>query len=694
MHKEPYKLSRLTSAPSHEMPLFAASCHMAKKENLVPPDRAIQSAQSTKVAGKAGAKSVPNRMAQLTLDLSFDEPVRVPDTTKMPVIFTGTSIKAAISGWGDMSAEKRQNWAAAVSTAEKIMIAMERDPAGQISTPIDRWTCAHINKTIFAKPAAAHRLKERHMQNVVSNVRQVMMRLGRHAQAGRGRNELDAEWKRLYETLSQDRQRGIIRFFRFLSLHRMTPDCALQDSLESFAIWLNDETITDEIPRLVRRTASNWAWARTNCPGWPQQELRYQGMRDLFTTPLTKFPDEFQKDVELFTKGLQGPSRGDVFRDPVAVYNLQDVKRPRRRNHARSAATVKTRLYQIRTAAAALLHSGIPIESFNGLADLVTPPDRPRSILQFHLDRLREKSAGRRDSESEDPTSSGVSGIADLLRIVALHHAKLPEPEIDAILELVDQVRPERQTGMTEVVARKVRALNDPDVFATLMHLPDEWMKRLAKLKLTPRQEAIQAMYALALAIEIDIPLRRKNLVGLHLDKNLVTDSKTKIITGLDIRSIETKTRKNGIIFDFNQRLSGLTNYYIAKYRPILTDTDNRFLFPGLNGKHHEIGDFANELSTRVKREIGVDFHIHLMRHLAAYRILKRVPGSYDLASRILGHASTQTTIKSYCGLEVGFAVREASRLLELDKVQIKPVLPPKTSAKRRPVQSRVGSIA
>jgi large subunit ribosomal protein L9 len=49
-----------------------------------------------------------------------------------------------------------------------------------------------------------------------------------------------------------------------------------------------------------------------------------------------------------------------------------------------------------------------------------------------------------------------VAALAEVLRMIAVHHVGLPEAEIEEILHLRAAVRPETQGTMNETVARKL----------------------------------------------------------------------------------------------------------------------------------------------------------------------------------------------------------------------------------------------
>ncbi len=662
----------LTSDPFHDLPLFAAACHTRGEEINMIETASVPTPESGDLPEPDLKVAVLEVPSPATAGRDRDHPNIIARDDVPAGSLTVGKFQAAIAEWHDVDPRIRRNWASSIATMERILRLTEGEGSRVVS--FDRWTCGHLNELIWELPPSFHSLERRSFGSVVSNTRQVLMRLGLHADSGPRRNVLSPRWEALYAALpTPERRKGLVRFFRFLTLAEVEPKSINKNELERFEAWLRTETLTQDIPALVRRSASNWHWARQNVAGWPDIEMTRPRMRDLYTTPIEVLPEAFQADVAAFIEGLKGGNRRNPFRDAATV-GVNVTSSRGRRSRAVSLETIRGRLFQIRAAVAALLAAGIPRESLTGLRDLVTPADRPRIVLQFHLDRLKARVGADPDlPENYEPTSTHVAGIAELLRIVAVHHVQLPIGEVAEIQDLHASVRMPIQGEMNEVVAKKLRALNDPDVRAMLLYLPETWMKQLSSLKLDPLAAAREAMYATALEIALVVPLRRRNLVGLHRDRHLVRDNRTGRVVGLDIPAAVTKTRRRPITWDFPPRVAAAIDRYEREFLPILAEDGNRHLFPGLNGRHREKGEFANELSRRVERAIGVHFNLHLIRHLTAYRILKQVPGAYELVSRVLGHATPKVTMAYYCGLEMIFAVREATRLLELDRVEARP---------------------
>ncbi len=687
----------------NDLPLFATYCHSAEMEADAPMDNidarmdvlagaSLSAAADITVPPEPACAEAISRVvtapSEAVVGMACEKDMPKPDR-----VLTAAAIKAAITSWTDLDIRKRRNWVSSVRRVERIIYAVEaeRPPPEEV----DRWSCAYLNTVLWEKPAAHTGIEESTLAATVSDLRQILLRLGRHADAGPRRNVLAPAWATLHAALpSEDRQRGLVRFMRFLTLEGIEPEEVTADLLDRFEVWIRTEMLAENIVSLTRKTASGWNWARTNIAGWPQVELIRPDMRDHYTVAIEAMAVSFQEDVARFLQGLKGGNRRNPYSDPATIRQASSdataVLAGRvRRGRAVSKETVRYRVQQIRCAVAALLDAGVKLEMITSLRDLVTPPDRPRTILQFHLDRLKARTAPDPDApEGEDPTSTHVAGIAELLRIIAVHHESLSPGEVENILDLRAAVQMPAQGEMNEHVARKLRALHDPDTLATLLTIPDEWMREVDELDLAPYEAATQAMFALALGIALTVPARRRNLVGLHRDRDLVRDHRTGKAVGMHVAAGKTKTRRRPLVWEFPSRLVEMIARFEREFLPTLAEEGNRFLFPGLNGKHRDLGDFADKLSRRVEREIGADFNLHLVRHLTAYRILKRMPGAYELVSRVLGHTSTVTTRTYYCGLEMIFAVRAATRLLELDRIEARPTLE-RVAVTRKRLRSR-----
>jgi integrase len=165
------------------------------------------------------------------------------------------------------------------------------------------------------------------------------------------------------------------------------------------------------------------------------------------------------------------------------------------------------------------------------------------------------------------------------------------------------------------------------------------------------------ALYAVALEILTICPLRRDNLARLRLDRNLCRANPGGPIVHLYLSGEEVKNRE-AIHWPIPPESARRIELYLQQHRPLLTEPGNLFLFPNGGLGHRAAHDLAVGLTERVERDIGVEFNLHLMRHLAVLVYLNEHPGQYEVVSRVLGHRKVETTKTFYAGLEADAAVR------------------------------------
>lgn len=398
--------SKLLVASVHDLPLFAAYGHLAETEPKMPSDNfSINSVPDVETPrlGDVGSDDRPALLAAGTTHEAEHGGLSAPSVSQcaagigeacpadpaMIAPLTTGAIKAAIASWTDLDIRIRRNWASSVTRAERIIYAVEAErppPDG-----VDRWSCAYLNEVLWAKPAAHIGIEESTHDTTVSDIRQILIRLGRHADAEPRRNVLSPAWAKLHAALpTVDRQRGLVRFMRFLTLEGIEPDAVTPDLIDCFDIWIRTRMLAENVISVTRKTASGWNWARANVPGWPQVELVRPDMRDQYTRPIEVMPASFQADVARFLEGLKGGNRRNPYRDPATIQHASGDARATaagrvRRGRAVSRETVRYRLQQIRCAVAALLDAGVKLESITALRELVSPPERPRAILQHHI---------------------------------------------------------------------------------------------------------------------------------------------------------------------------------------------------------------------------------------------------------------------------------------------------------------------
>ena len=589
-----------------------------------------------------------------------------------PANLTATSIRAAIERWADLKPSQRTPLFTAVNHAEAILAA-NRHLLGDCAP----WSCAGLNRVLWRSGEPVLSLKPDPFRNMLSGLRKIMIRLGTHADSAYGRNTLSPAWAALHQALPSDEYRkGLLRFFRYLTLAGITPETITPERINDFDHWCRTAILYADPTGLSRRSAGNWEFARKNVPGWPPVVLHRQGMRDQYALPFADCTASFNACVERFL-GEKAPASDAPLKSTNPYTSLAQArqaatqaevvtgrKTPRSGRRPRTARTLDTRRWQIQVSITALVATGIPIGEITSLSMLATPLENPIAILDFHRERLQKrKLANGEEFSADELRSSTLKGIGELLRQIGKFEAGLTESEMDDLQEYIAMVTPNGEFGMSEKNRTRLTALFEDPAYSMLLSLPAHWLKLAAEPERDPHEAARMAMYAAALEVLLFLPLRRMNLLQLKLDSNLRRPSPNAFINEIYIPAHKVKNRTT-IRWPVEVASARVLETYIRKYRPLLAKPGNDFLFPGIGERHRDAAEFGDQLSKRVAREISAEFNCHLVRHFAVVRYLRKNPGAYEVAANILGHKSPQTTQKFYCGLELDAAARHSNALL------------------------------
>jgi integrase len=589
----------------------------------------------------------------------------------------------AIKGWTDLTEQDRDDRASAARTISKILLA---SPAPVGLQDAHAFTCANLNRALYAHPPALFGLSPDRFRKVVSSTRGILRRLDRHAPEKRGRACLTEAWGAIHDAMeiafgdkAAYRQSALIAFMIYCGRHAIPPTAVNDQTLADYEEFLTVWTINDDIPGRVRRVASNWNSAMDACvPGWPTGKLTRARMRDQYTLPFDAYPPSFGEDVGSFLHNLGGDPDDDGLSG--AIFLADDDTLPKPRGRALKKRTIETRGWQIRQAAGTLVRLGVPTSDIRMLADLVQPLPRVRDILRYLKERARQRwQAEGRDVVLRDVRSSNICGIAETLRQIAKFHVCLPENDVQALSIWVAATKPLSTGSMSEKNARRLTALAQPRTMAKLLHLPEflvypeHFLKRAANgrkepPKKKPRDAALDAMYGALMEIGLICPMRRANLTSLHLDQHLQWDAGRKHILALMVPAGEVKNTTL-IHWPMPAESGDLIQTYLNRFRPLLTPgSANRFLFPDTENGQRGAHDMSVQTIARVEGLIGAEFNLHLLRHIAVLRYLNHHPGNYETVRLLLGHKSVASTIQFYAGLEAEAAARHYDALLSADR--------------------------
>lgn len=487
-----------------------------------------------------------------------------------------------------------------------------------------------------------------------SNIRSLTLKALKHAgiksMPGRYREPHAPEWELLRTRLPDRRfQSGLSRFMSYCTSHGIGPTEVIADTFAQFGAELEAHSISRDPGGIYRDTTKLWNTASATIPVWPKLQVKVPVRRQDFSLRLDEFPTSFGEDLERFlSKGAEPNVFSDSYCRPV---------RP---------LTLRNRRQNILMAATALVKSGVSAAQLTGLAVLVGF-ENAKAALHFLYDRAGGKTTGH------------IYQIASLLKTIAQHYVGTGEKPVDRLRSLCRDLKP-KTAGLTEKNKRFLRQFADLDKLVSLLMLPRRLLEEVERYD-AGRRDAVRIELALAIAIEIVIPIRSNNLSGLRIDRHIQREGKTAF---LSIPAEETKN-DNAIDAELPPWLLRLLDRYLENYRPKLLTAPSPWLFPGENGGRRKAGGFSAQISALIAKEAGVTMTLHQFRHLAAKLYLDRHPDGFDTVRRLLGHKSIVTTMRFYREFESLLATRRYSELLEKLLGDAQWQVPPMARAGRRP---------
>jgi integrase len=214
---------------------------------------------------------------------------------------------------------------------------------------------------------------------------------------------------------------------------------------------------------------------------------------------------------------------------------------------------------------------------------------------------------------------------------------------------------------MTQKNLKLIRQVLNSEVWGRVINCPDALMRQACSLKdQAPVKAAVTAQIAVAIAIETAAPIRASNLAAIRLGENLFKPGGPDTPYLLAFPGYDVKNRVD-LTFELDDYVTAVIDEYVHDYRPALMRGSNEdWLFPGSDGRPKDSHLFGIQITDRIQKTTGLRMTLHQFRHAAAAVYLKEHPGAYEIVRQFLGHRSSRTTTRFYCGLET----IHASRLL------------------------------
>jgi integrase len=537
---------------------------------------------------------------------------------------TLADVIAVIQGLHDLPPQRRHDL---VSALHKIAALFDQPPD---SVAADAMT---LRQRMATFTAAAAGISPGRWRNVRSLISTALKLAGCTVMPRRRRHSHSAAWQDLLGRIPERYERfRLSSLAAYCSSKEILPEHVDDAVADAFGASLLAHSFVER-PKQVHRDAC-LAWNRSvaTVAGWPATHLHVPQHRRDYALPLTAYPASFGTDVMAYLDHLAGH---DLF--------AETARRPA------SPVTLKHVRLLLLQLAAALVHSGRDPATLRTLADLVTI-DAARTGLDFFWKRSDKRKTER------------LHQFAMLLVKLAKHWAKVTPDHLEALRQLRRQVDPGK-AGMTERNRARLRPFDDPVNVRRLVNLPQAIVHSLAGKE--GYNEAIRMQSAVAIAILLVAPLRVKNLAALRLDRHLVrARSGPNAAVHLVIPTGEVKNNV-ALEFELQPDVCDLMDLYRTRFRSLLAPAPSPFLFPARQGGAKTPAQLAAQVKRTIKQELGLDLNIHVFRHFCAKIFLQAFPGEYETVRQQLGHKSLATTVRSYCGLEQGDALRRYDQLLD-----------------------------
>ena len=453
-----------------------------------------------------------------------------------------------------------------------------------------------------------------------NNIRSLVgkaLALARPVLPGRQTARLLPEWKALFAPLSRNRAASLLAMARYFSVRNVRPDEVRLADLETYHQAILNDRLRAKPEQTWDMIVWTWNACRREIAGWPDVEIPRSIRREIYVLPWSDFPASLKADVDAFLVRLSG---ADLSEDGPS--------RPAR------AATLKTREYQLRVGASALVHKGVDAESICSLADIVNL-ERFKLILRFLLDR------------HEGQTSPQVAQMAAFLKGVAKHWAKADDLALLQMQKVASRLSTGRR-GLTSKNRERLRPFDDAKMVALFLDLPQRIRREVEKDPRPPKRKAVDAQSAAAIGLLQAVPLRLGNLSRLDMRKNLIARGKRVYLV---VPEGDTKNNEP-VDFELPAETVDIVAWYIRDYRPHLVRAPTDALFPGEGSGPKAAYGLGPQIKAAVFRFTGLKVNTHLFRHAGAKIFLDQRPGQYEVVRQVLRHRSIETTTSFYAGAE------------------------------------------
>jgi integrase len=492
---------------------------------------------------------------------------------------------------------------------------------------------------------ARHRWSGKRWANVRSSIKALAIMTGHVVDERATRIDANSPWGQLLDSLPNSPQTCCLRrLARYCCAQAIVPADVSVTTLERFRIWLSRHTL-ELNPRSVAastRRAWNLLAASERIPGL--RPLPALGDSRRVSLPLSELPPQLVADIQGY-----GNARRSL--DPFSGPNV-------RRS---TETTIRDRQRRLVYSASLLLRLGHPREDVGSLRALITR-DHLVAVLQHLLDV----------SSLKAPRMHHLHTALAFID-AGTTYLQLADDELQLLHDVRKRIKPPKP-ALSQRAAQRLQPFDDQRVRAKLLALPDKLfaaaeLQRKAGLLVRAAETNERAV---ALALLLVQPLRRRALAAIDADTHFTRDERGRIVRLV----LPGSVIKNGIAVDapMDSMLAKRIEQHLTLFRPAIRGAEKcRFLFPAPDGRARTPDAVARGVTRVVKQELGVAFSIGLIRHIVATMLYESSPQAGPVAQRLLGHTSIKTTEMLYGHLTTRSAHATWAKVIEKQRRRTDP---------------------
>jgi integrase len=386
----------------------------------------------------------------------------------------------------------------------------------------------------------------------------------------------------------------------------------------------------------VRSIPKLWNEARKRIDIWPKTALAPIS----FKSPPKRIQwgalsERFRREAEAYLSMRANPDlfdeRPNAPRRPLAVSTLHQ-----QREHLRLAASV-------------LVEAGVPVEDITSLSDLIEP-ERFKMILRHYHEQANRN------------PNAFVICLAITLVQVAQYYLGATADQISELKRIVAKL-PSVPLDLTQKNKATVLRFESDHLRAKLLFLPEQVMREVVMDLARDLLPFVDAQVAVALDIDLVIPLRPQNLSSLTWRRHFSEPDGAKGRLLLHIPAAETKSKLQDLVAEIPDDVARRLRWYRRHILPRLNADPDGPLFVTSKGTAKSQETLSQQFTETIEHRLGVHLTLHQLRHLGAIWYLEEHPEDFETPKSFLGHAWSKTT-RVYAGSSTRRASKAYSRFV------------------------------